>query len=222
MPPTRAPPRSSASWRARTFDPDTNRLYISVSRIGRGLLDGDKKYDIGGSNDVRMAANPCGAVYALDAASSRKDSTGGPLDSDYAFDKMYSLVSGAPRSYDDPALAFNKCDIDRIADPDNLTYLPGSGVLIIGEDTSNHEIDMVWAYDVAGGGLTRIQSTPYGAETTATYWYPNINNWGYLSSIVQDPFADAKDMPKGVIEKIPADATRSSIGFIGPFPALSN
>jgi secreted PhoX family phosphatase len=204
-----------------TFDPDTNRLYLSVSRIGRGLLDGDKKYDKGGQNDVRMAKNPCGAVYALDAASGRNDSAGGTIASDYAFDKMYSLVSGKPRTYDDPALARNKCDIDRIADPDNLTYLPGSGVLIVAEDTSNHEIDMIWAYDVAKGGLTRIQSTPYGSETTATYWFPNINGWGYLTSIVQDPFGDAKDIPFGVLAQVPADAARSTVGFIGPFPALS-
>lgn len=205
-----------------TFDPDTNRFYIAISRIKRGLLDGDKKYDKGGPNDVRMTKNICGAVYALDAASGRKDSAGAPIDSDYAFDKMYSLVAGQPRTYDDPALAKNKCDIDRIADPDNLTYLPGSGVLIIAEDTSNHEIDMIWAYDIADGGLTRIQSTPYGSETTAAYWYPDINGWGYLSSIVQDPFGDAKDIPEGVLAQIPADATRSSVGYIGPFPALSN
>jgi secreted PhoX family phosphatase len=205
-----------------TFDPDTNRLYVSVSRIERGMTDGDRKYDLGGPNDVRMAKNSCGAVYALDVASGRKDSTGGNIDSDYAFDRMYSLVSGSPRGYDDPALAFNKCDIEGIAEPDNLTYLPGSGVLIIAEDTARHENDIIWAYVVANGGLTRIQSTPYGSETTATYWYPNINGWGYLSSIVQDPFGDARHIPKGVAETIPADAKRSSIGYIGPFPALSN
>ena len=205
-----------------TFDADTKRFYIAVSRIERGMLDGDKKYDKGGQNDVRMAKNPCGAVYALDAASGQKDSAGGRIDSDYAFDRMYNLVSGRPRSYDDPALAANKCDIEGIANPDNLAYLPGSGVLIIAEDSNKHEINMIWAYDVADSGLTRIQSTPYGSETTATYWYPNVNGWGYLSSIVQDPFGDAKDIPQGVAEQIPADATRSSIGFIGPFPALSN
>jgi hypothetical protein len=70
--------------------------------------------------------------------------------------------------------------------------------------------------------LTRIQSTPYGSESTATYWYPNINGRGYLSSVVQDPFADAKDMPKGMAKLVPADMTRSFVGFIGPFPALSN
>ncbi len=203
-----------------TFDPDTNRFYIAVSSIGRGVLDGDKKYDKGGPNDVRMAKNSCGAVYALDAASGQKDSAGGAIDSDYAFNKMYSLVSGSPRTYEDPDLAFNKCDIENIANPDNLTYLPGSGVLIIAEDSSNHEIDMIWAYDVAAGGLTRIQSTPYGSEPTGTYWYLNVNGWGYLSSVVQHPFSGA--IPKGVAEQIPADATRSSIGFIGPFPALSH
>ena len=205
-----------------TFDPDTGRLYLAVSFVGRGMLDNDKKYDKGGANDLRMAKNRCGAVYALDAASGRNDSAGAPIDSDYAFDKMYSLVSGKPRSYDDRARAANVCDIDRIANPDNLTYLPGSGVLIIAEDTSRHEIDMIWAYNVADGGLARIQTTPYGSETTGTYWFPNINGWGYLTSVVQHPFADAKDLPPGLAKLVPADATRSSVGFIGPFPALSN
>ena len=186
------------------------------------MLDGDKKYDKGGPNDVRMAENPCGAVYALDAASNRKDSTGKSIDSAYAFDKMYNLVSGRLRSYDDPALAANTCDIDGIAEPDNLTYLPGSGVVIIGEDTSRHEIDMIWAYDVATGTKTRIQSSPYGSETTAAYWYPDINGWGYLSSIVQDPFANAKDMPEGMADMVSEELTRSAVGYIGPFPALTN
>ena len=204
-----------------TFDPDTNRFYIAVSRIKRGMLDGDKKYDKGGANDVRMTENYCGAVYALDAASGQKDSAGGSIDSDYAFDKMYSLVSGTPRTYDDPNFAKNKCDIDQIANPDNLTYLPGSGTLIIAEDTSQHEIDMIWAYDLADGKLTRIQSTPYGSETTAAYWQPDINGWRYLSSIVQDPFGDAKDIPEGVADTVPEELTRSSVGYIGPFPALN-
>lgn len=204
-----------------TFDPDTNRFYLSVSRIKRGLLDGDEKYDKGGSNDVRMTKNICGAVYALDAASDQKDSVGGSIDSDYAFDKMYSLVAGTPRTYDDPALARNNCDIDGIANPDNLTYLPGSGTLIIAEDTSQHEIDMIWAYDIADGKLTRIQSTPYGSETTAAYWQTNINGWSYLSSIVQDPFKDVKDMPEGIADTVPEELTRSSVGYIGPFPAFN-
>lgn len=205
-----------------TFDPDTKRLYLAVSSIGRGMLDADKKYDAGGPNDLRMAANNCGAVYALDAASGQKDSIGGDIDSDYAFDKMYSLVSGSSRTYKDPAFAANKCDIESIAGPDNLTYLPGSGLLIIAEDTHDHEIDMIWAFDIVADKLTRIQSSPYGSETTAAYWYPNINGWGYLSSVVQDPFGDEDDMPEGMADTVPSAARRSSVGFIGPFPALSN
>ena len=205
-----------------TFDPDSNRLYVSISKIQRGMTDGDKKYDKGGNNDVRMTENQCGGVFALDAAKDQKDSAGEAINSNYAFDKMYKLVEGRPRRYSEAVLANNSCDLDGIAEPDNLTYLPGSGMLIIAEDTSFHEIDMIWAYDLATGKMTRIQSTPYGSENTATYWYPNINGWGYLSSIVQDPFGDKKEVPKEVAAGLAESATRSLIGYIGPFPALSN
>ncbi len=43
-----------------------------------------------------------------------------------------------------------------------------------------------------------------------------------MSSVVQHPFADTKNMPSDLAKLVPADATRSSVGFIGPFPALSN
>ncbi len=204
-----------------TFDPDTKRIYIAVSRIRSGMLDDHKTHDKGGANDVRMPKNSCGAIFALDTASNKKDSTGKLIDSDYVFDKMYSLISGRPRSYEDSALRFNKCDIDGIAEPDNLTYLPGYGVLIIAEDTSKHEIDMVWAYEVGTGRLTRIQSTPYGSEATGTYWHPDINGWGYLTSVIQHPFAKANAVPKELYKQISAEQKRSPVGYIGPFPSLS-
>lgn len=40
-----------------------------------------------------------------------------------------------------------------IASPDNISIMDGQNTLIIGEDTSNHQNDMVWAYNLDSGAL---------------------------------------------------------------------
>ncbi len=65
--------------------------------------------------------------------------------------------------------------------------------------------------------LTRIQTTPYGSETTSPYFYPNINGHGYLMSVVQHPYGES-DMDK---LGDPADA-RAYTGYIGPLPVMEN
>jgi len=100
--------------------------------------------------------------------------------------------------------AGNNCDVDGIANPDNLTFMPAYNTLIIGEDTDNHENNMLWAFNLESGELTRILTTPVFAEATSPYWYPNLNGHGYLTAVSQHPY-DSK----------------ARMGVIGPFPATS-
>ena len=204
-----------------TFNAATGQLYLAISEMDRGMLDNTRvgrggpgaytKYDVGGSNHMTIAqGNVCGAVYAMD------------VDGNYTATNMYGLVAGIPTTVDYGAAddsAFdgtNKCDVDGIANPDNLTYMPGYDTLIIGEDTgAGHQNDMIWAYNLKSGELTRIQTTPYGSETTSPYFYPNINGHAYLMSVVQHPYGES-DSDK--LED-PADA-RAYTGYIGPFPAM--
>jgi secreted PhoX family phosphatase len=111
----------------------------------------------------------------------------------------------------------DRCDLDGIANPDNLTFIPGQRTLIVGEDTTEgHRNDAVWAYNLDTKALTRIQTTPYGAETTSVYFYPNINGFGYLMSVVQHPYGES-DQDK----LIPGSGDeRGYTGYIGPFPAM--
>ena len=94
--------------------------------------------------------------------------------------------------------------------------MTGYGTLIIGEGTSGHQNDVIWAYNVKSKDLTRIQTTPYGSETTSPYWYPNINGHGYLMSVIQHPYGetDADKYNEGSLED------RGYSGYIGPFPAM--
>jgi secreted PhoX family phosphatase len=199
------------------YDPVENILYVAMSEIARGMEDYGKSgkpseaYDKGGPNHVRLPYNDAGCVYGLRL---RADARVG---SDYVAHDMFGVLCGEMKKYPaDSPYARNTADVDKIANPDNLTFLPGYKTLIIGEDTgSGHQNDAVWAYNVETRALTRIQTTPYGAETTSPYFYPDINGWSYIMSVVQHPYGESDE------DKLadPSDA-RAYVGYIGPMPAL--
>lgn len=175
------------------FDPASRRLFVAISIIDRGMEDrtqwdaADPQYDLGGPNHIRLDHNPCGAVYEL------------PLDEHYRATEMRALLSGKPVD-DDPE---NSCDIDGIANPDNLSFLTGHNRLIIAEDSGRgHLHDALWAYEPGKRELTRLLTAPLGAEVTGSYYVPEINGWSYLMCTLQHP------------SEGPA-----LTGYLGPFPS---
>lgn len=215
-----------------SFNPEANRLYISFSEVSRGMTSDPTNRDLGGPNHVRLKQNYCGAVYEMVIA---PDDVVG---SSYVAGSLHALVEGVPL---DPlgggAVAYpvdspmfdatatdeagavaktNVCSVSAIANPDNITYIPGYSTLVIGEDTSDgHQNDALWAYDLTTGNLTRILTSPYGSEVTGAYWYPNINGHAYLKVQIQHPYVESDP------EKAPDAAARQSyVGYIGPFPAM--
>jgi secreted PhoX family phosphatase len=86
----------------------------------------------------------------------------------------------------------------------------------VGEDSAEgHRNDAVWAYDLGTKALTRVQTTPYGAETTGVYFYPDVDGFGYLMSVVQHPYGESD---QDMLVKGSGDE-RAYTGYIGPFPA---
>ncbi|MCA9556864.1 MAG: alkaline phosphatase, partial [Myxococcales bacterium] len=144
-------------------------------------------YDYGTSDDIRLASNTCGGVYALDVAPDPA------IGSDYVAQNWRAIVVGQEMSYGQGSpYAGNTCSVNGIANPDNVTFMVGYDTLIIGEDTgSGHQNDAVWAYDMLTGKLTRILTTPYGSETTSPYWYPDLGGFGYLKLVVQHPYGES-------------------------------
>jgi secreted PhoX family phosphatase len=194
-----------------TFDPDSKILYVAMSEVAKGMEAGSKN-DKGGPDHIKLPKNKCGVVYGLDIGPNQT------VGSDYVAFNMYGVVSGIMRAYPKEGdFANNTCDINGIANPDNVTYIGGRGILIIGEDTgSGHQNDVIWAYNVKSQKLTRIQTTPYGSETTSPYFYPDINGWSYLTSVIQHPYGESdKDKLND-----PA-AAAAYTGYIGPFPAMN-
>lgn len=187
-----------------TFNPTTRQLYLAMSDISKGMED-NKGSDVGGPNAIRVAKNNCGGVYAMD------------VDGSYTATNMFGLVAGTPKTYPPgDVFAGNTCDVNGISNPDNVTYLPGYNTLIIGEDTgSGHQNDAVWSYNLDSRKLTRIETTPYGSETTSPYFYPNIHGYAYIMSVVQHPYGES-DQSK--LEN--ADQARAYTGYIGPLPKM--
>jgi hypothetical protein len=206
-----------------TLDSATNTLYVAMTEIALGMENHqaygqpNDQYDQGGANHVKLPFNRCGGVYALKLATHKE------IGSDYVAQNIAGLVMGKmtpdPSTVlaDEEPLAYhNQCDLENIANPDNITAISGYNILIIGEDTrEGHQNDMVWAYNLTTKHLTRIQTTPYGSEATSIYFYPNINGFGYLMSVIAHPYSDT-DQDK----LLESNDARAYTGYIGPFPAL--
>lgn len=196
-----------------TYDAKRHSLYIGMSEIAKGMETGGSS-NYGLSDDIKLTKNACGAVYKVTLA------TDTSIGSDYVPNHMAALINGRPVTESDPQVdgfdvSVNSCHINGIANPDNVTYMSGYDYLIIGEDTgSGHQNDVIWAYNFANSELIRLQTTPYGAETTSPYWYENINGWAYLTSVVQHPYGESdEDKNTG------AGETRAYTGYVGPFPS---
>jgi len=172
------------------YDPVHNRLYVAISEVTNGMTKSDT-YDKGGSKDIALSGNGCGAIYALDIES---DTT---LGTNYKAKNFYAILYGETKDYTGTPYAGNSCDVNGISGPDNLTYIANSDTLIIAEDTSGHTNNMLWAYNVVSGDLTRIGSVPVGAEATSTFWYQNINDYSYMTFVTQHP-SSAKESTVGV------------------------
>lgn len=195
-----------------TFDPFGSVLYVAMSEVARGMMDGfsfekgDNRYDFGGANHIRLnRPNLCGAVYGMDVVDATKggyateDTDGSSIETEYLAKNMYGVIGG--RDNGDPTKD-DTCALGAIANPDNIAFLPAYGELVIGED-GNHNNNMIWSYDVVREDLVRFLTVPEGAETTSPYWHVNVNGWGYFTAVAQHP-----------------GDSDTSIGYVGPFPPL--
>lgn len=121
------------------LDENNNKLYLAMSEINKTMSDDE--------GDITLEENNCGIVYQAD------------LDADYNISELSPLLVGGPYNPD----ADNRCDVDNISNPDSL-FVDPQGNLWIGEDTGNHQNNMIWRWD--GQTLKRFATLPTGAEAT--------------------------------------------------------
>lgn len=115
-------------WNAGAADGESAYAYMAMSTIGSGMTDTE------GDIQIEDANASCGAVYRMKLVENN-----GLVD----VMSMVPAVVGGPY-YGDRSV--NECDVNNISNPDNLVIL-NDGRLLIGEDTGNHENNVIWLFD---------------------------------------------------------------------------
>jgi hypothetical protein len=94
-------------------------------------------------------------------------------------------------------------------------------VLFIGEDSSNHVNNYLWAYHVDTGSLVRILSIPMGAESTGLQVVDNMKGRAYIMSNYQHA-GDLNSTNTTVYNRILPliNTNKAEIGYLGGLPAM--
>ena len=204
-----------------------NKVYIAISDQSKAMEKDSKGADP--ADHIQLQKIKAGVTYQLDLTNGQKDSKGNAIESSYVASSMSGLVVGE----DLPAAdAYgNTANVDKVANPDNLSYSEAMRTLFIGEDSGNHTNNYVWAYNVDTKELNRILSVPAGAEATGLFAADDRNGFSYIFSNFQHPGdeVDGKsitavnkdELIKAVDEQIGINKT-GGIGYISGLPSLTN
>lgn len=190
------------------------KAYAAMTRMTNGME--DRSADP--ANDIRLKKNSSGAVYELTLKPNQFDSSGNAIDSEFVPVVMEALVVGEDIATDAEG---NKSSLDKIASPDNLSFSERMRVLFIGEDSSNHVNNYLWAYHIDAKKLVRILSLPMGAESTGLQVVDNMNGFAYIMSNYQhagDLNSTAKATFDSIIGNINPD--KAEVGYLAGVPAM--
>ncbi len=203
------------------FDPEKKTVFIAMSRIEGGMVEGDG----GPQDDVRLPKNGAGGVYALHARGGIVDSEGNAIDSEWAAAVMEGVPQLMGEDLAEPDALGNRSDPDRIAEPDNISFSAATRTLFIGEDSGRHTNNFLWAFNVDTGKLSRIASGPAGAELTGLSVIENWNGYAYITTNFQHPSEGLEkrkmdeDLKADLLARLNPFA--AGVGYFGPLPALT-
>jgi secreted PhoX family phosphatase len=119
---------ASTWWNEGAADGTQTYAYMAMSTIGSGMTDT--------SGDIQIEDDnaSCGAVYRMKLVENN-----GLVD----VAAMVPAIVGGPYF---GSRAVNECDVNNISNPDNLVIM-NDGRVLIGEDTGNHENNMIWLFN---------------------------------------------------------------------------
>ncbi|MDQ7982068.1 DUF839 domain-containing protein, partial [Paraburkholderia sp. SARCC-3016] len=156
-------------------------LYSAMSQIVTSMVRGNVH-----STDIALdKAISAGAVYALNLRGGQHATDGSAIDSEWVPVDMSAPAALVGEDLATPDALGNTANVDRIASPDNLKFSEKLRTLFIGEDSSQHVNNFLWAYNVDTKTLSRVLSTPAGAESTGLHAVDEINGWTYVMSNFQ-------------------------------------
>jgi len=203
-----------------------NKLYIAISDQSKSMEKDSTGTDP--ADHIQLPKIKSGVTYELDLNKGQKDSKGAAINSSHVALSMHGLIVGEDLPKAD---AYgNTANVDKVANPDNLSYSEAMRTLFIGEDSGLHTNNYVWAYHVDTKELERILSVPAGAEATGLTVVDDSNSFSYIFSNFQHPGDEVADkaitavnkdeLLKAVDEQIGINKT-GGIGYISGLPSLT-
>jgi secreted PhoX family phosphatase len=205
-------------WEGTTLNAKDKKAYIAMSRIEAAMTNG--------SGDVKVQGPYSGAVYEQNLRGGQRDSTGQAIASDWvpvdmaAVPELISEDFGGGKLKQQDALG-NFANPNKVSCPDNLKFSEKLRTLFIGEDSNTHVNNFLWAYNVDTKELTRILSTPAGAESTGLHAVDELNGFTYIMSNFQHPGDWDKRLHNKVraavepfVEKLYAQRFGAGVGYL--------
>jgi len=155
--------------------------YSALQNVQSSMVKGNAAWNEAYNVTVDKALN-AGAILAHTLSAGQKDTAGAAINSEWVPSQTKALLTGEDITAD--ALG-NTGNPDKVANPDNLKFSEKLRTLFIGEDSSQHVNNFVWAYNVDTKQLSRLVSMPSGGEATGLGVVDDLNGWTYITSNFQ-------------------------------------
>jgi secreted PhoX family phosphatase len=204
-----------------TVNPEDKKVYIAISYLETGMLENASDP----VDDIKLPEIKAGVVMEMAMQGNQQDTGGTAIASDYVGVAVAGLVAGEDLAA--PDAVGNTANDDKIANPDNLKYSSKMRTLFIGEDSGMHINNYVWAYNVDTGKLSRILSTPAGAEATGLQVVDNLNGFTYVMSNFQHAGdyigsmdSALKNQVKPLVDSLWNNKRKAAIGYVSGIPAI--
>jgi len=195
--------------------------YVAMSSITTSMVKGEPH-----ATDVALDKRILsGAVYALNLKGGQTALDGSAIDSEWVPVDMAAPAALVGEDLATPDALGNTANQDKLASPDNLKFSEKLRTLFIGEDSGMHVNNFLWAYQVDTGELTRLLSTPAGAESTGLHAVDEVNGWTYIMSNFQHAgewtgiHAKVKDAVDPLIRQNYKDKYASAVGYLTAEPS---
>jgi secreted PhoX family phosphatase len=157
--------------------------YSALQNCQSSMVAGNALNVPGNGISIPKAVN-AGAIMMLSLKGGQKDTAGNAINSEWMPADTKALLVGEDIAAD--ALG-NTANPNKVGNPDNLKFSEKMRTLFIGEDSSQHVNNFLWAYNVDTKQLSRLLSVPAGGESTGLHAVDDINGWTYIMSNFQHP-----------------------------------
>ncbi len=134
--------------------------YSALQNMVDSMVKGGRGWNAESNIGLDAAVN-AGAILAHKLSGGQKDISGAAMDSEWVPVATGFLLVSKDTPADEMG---NLAPVSMVANPDNLKFSETLRTLFIGEDSSQHVNNYLWAYNVDTKKLALLLSTPAGAE----------------------------------------------------------